>query len=98
VLKVAATPPLSPDLSPYSSMRVLDHSPLPAAAAATAGVLLPAEAGSKDCSSGIAARLTFPGEHGENNDDEWGQFVDLADAEWEMIRHSKILSLKYSVR
>jgi hypothetical protein len=98
VLKVAATPPLSPDLSPYSSMRVLDHSPLPATAAAAAGVSLPDVEGSNECSTGIAARLMFPGEHGEDNDDEWGQFVDLADAEWDMIRHSKILSQKYSVR
>jgi hypothetical protein len=76
-------------------MRALDHSPLPVAA----GVALPpAEEGSTDCSTAMSARLMFPGEHGEDSDAEWGQFVDLADAEWEMIRHSKILSQKYAVR
>jgi hypothetical protein len=74
-------------------MRALDHSPLP-----VARVSLPAEERSKDGSTGSAARLMFPGEHGEDNDAEWGQFVDLADAEWDMIRRSKILSQKYSVR
>jgi hypothetical protein len=33
-----------------------------------------------------------------NDQDSWGQFIDTAEAEDEMVRHSKILSKRYAAR
>jgi hypothetical protein len=33
-----------------------------------------------------------------NDQDSWGQFIDTAEAEDEMVRHSKILSKRYSMQ
>jgi hypothetical protein len=33
-----------------------------------------------------------------NDQDSWGQFIDTAEAEDEMVRHSKILSQRYSIQ
>jgi hypothetical protein len=37
-------------------------------------------------------------EESRDDQDFWGQFIDTAEAEDEMVRHSKILSKRYSMQ